>query len=98
MSTNKKCPFCSEEILADALKCKHCGEWVNHNPNQTTIGQNKKKDRGTGCGLRLFGCLIFIIACAISSNVSKENQMSAIIVMLIICIIIITKINEHMQK
>lgn len=27
--TTKKCPFCAEKILADALKCKHCGEWLN---------------------------------------------------------------------
>lgn len=26
--TKTKCPFCSEEILADAKKCKHCGEWL----------------------------------------------------------------------
>jgi len=25
-STSKKCPFCAEEIHADAKKCKHCGE------------------------------------------------------------------------
>ncbi len=25
----KICPFCAEEILADAVKCKHCGEWLN---------------------------------------------------------------------
>lgn len=25
----RKCPFCAEEILADAKKCKHCGEFVN---------------------------------------------------------------------
>ena len=23
----KQCPYCSEEILATAKKCKHCGEW-----------------------------------------------------------------------
>jgi len=24
----KKCPFCAEEILADAAKCKHCGSML----------------------------------------------------------------------
>jgi hypothetical protein len=27
--TTKKCPFCAEEILSNAVKCKHCGEWLN---------------------------------------------------------------------
>jgi predicted nucleic acid-binding Zn ribbon protein len=25
----KKCPFCAEDIQNDAVKCKHCGEFLN---------------------------------------------------------------------
>ena len=25
-SDKKKCPFCAEEVMQEALKCKHCGE------------------------------------------------------------------------
>ena len=28
----KKCPFCGEDIISDALKCKHCGKWLEQRP------------------------------------------------------------------
>ena len=29
----KRCPYCGEEILSAAKKCKHCGEWLETGNN-----------------------------------------------------------------
>jgi len=32
----KRCPYCHEEILEAARKCKHCGEWLEDPPSTST--------------------------------------------------------------
>lgn len=31
----KKCPFCAEDILENAKKCKHCNEWLDNTGKDT---------------------------------------------------------------
>ena len=37
MNETKNCPYCGEEILAGAKKCKHCGEWLEEEPKPVAV-------------------------------------------------------------
>ena len=37
MSETKNCPYCGEEIMAVAKKCKHCGKWLNETTTKKSL-------------------------------------------------------------
>jgi len=41
--TTKACPYCGEQILTTAIKCKHCGEFLDKKPQETQPEKQKKK-------------------------------------------------------
>jgi len=50
----RKCPFCAEEIQADAKKCKHCGEWLIKSPQNIfhSVGDSSTTARAVTKGIK----------------------------------------------
>ena len=66
----KLCPYCGEEVSLKALKCKHCGEWLDETPYreesvsqpQVIVQQIERKTNGSGTAgfvIALISAIVF---------------------------------------
>lgn len=50
----KKCPYCFEKINNNAIKCKHCGEWINPNDEYVVDELKVKKVKKVKSSLSIY--------------------------------------------
>jgi hypothetical protein len=92
--TTKNCPYCSEEILSTAKKCKHCGEWLEESKERKGTVLNEKGSsaaRGVTKGLKekqyddsIFGCGGFLaLIVAFGIGVWTESWIIGLILFII---------------
>lgn len=72
MEDYKNCPYCGEKILAIAMKCKHCHQWLEEQPEVVSKPDLiQKKNTALSWTLAAF---VFILAAVVTySFISKKS-------------------------
>jgi predicted RNA-binding Zn-ribbon protein involved in translation (DUF1610 family) len=69
----RPCPMCGESILADAVKCRYCGEIFDEDLERVERKKKKKKRRPTAPGIALIVLGTIGLLAMILSIISQPN-------------------------
>ena len=67
MKEKKLCPYCGEEIMAVARKCKHCGKWLDKKDEHVVLTIEPQRAPKKEGGIKKWHIAVFIIILAINS-------------------------------
>ena len=70
MGETKRCPYCGEEILSVAKKCKHCGEWLD----KDDAGNGEKRGRAHNKSAVIIGIAAAVAATACALAIFMTRQ------------------------
>lgn len=111
MEEYKKCPFCREDIRIEAIKCKHCGEFLNvseeTNPKYEPETPKKKFAKIGMIVSSLFCIVVFVIAAmrsfceeggAAFPAVAFFLVASIVVVSIFLIIFLVKKISEGLSN